>query len=126
MRATLWATPSPSWDGRRPEPSEIATGIPMRELDRDINDTSPSPAVAVVGRGRLGGALAAALGAGPALGRGEAPPPGSEAVILAVPDGALAAAAAALAPGPAVGHCAGALGLDVLAPHRERFSLHPL
>ena len=30
-----------------------------------------------------------------------------------------------MAPGPLVGHCSGALGLDVLAGH-EAFSLHPL
>ena len=30
-----------------------------------------------------------------------------------------------IAPGPLVGHCSGATGLDVLAPH-EAFSLHPL
>ncbi len=30
-----------------------------------------------------------------------------------------------LAPGPTVGHCSGATGLEVLAPH-EAFSLHPL
>jgi len=91
-----------------------------------MNDTPPSPAVAVIGRGRLGTALAAALAAGEPLARGEAPPPATGAVILAVPDAAIAPLAASLAPGPAVGHCAGALGLDALAPHRERFSLHPL
>ncbi len=47
-------------------------------------------------------------------------------MILAVPDDSIEALAATLAPGPAVGHCAGALGLDVLAPHHDRFSLHPL
>jgi predicted short-subunit dehydrogenase-like oxidoreductase (DUF2520 family) len=42
-----------------------------------------------------------------------------------VPDGEIAAAAAAVAPGPLVGHCSGATGLGPLAPH-EAFSLHPL
>jgi len=98
----------------------------MRELDRESNDTPLIPAVAVIGRGRLGCALAAALDADPPLARGEAPPAAAEVVILAVPDGAIAPLAAALAPGPAVGHCAGALGLDALEPHGERFSLHPL
>ena len=32
---------------------------------------------------------------------------------------------AAVAPGPLVGHCSGATGLEPLAPH-EAFSLHPL
>jgi predicted short-subunit dehydrogenase-like oxidoreductase (DUF2520 family) len=46
-------------------------------------------------------------------------------VLLAVPDAEIAAAAAAVEAGPLVGHCSGATGLDVLAPH-EAFSLHPL
>ena len=46
-------------------------------------------------------------------------------MLLCVPDGEIAAAAAAVPPGPLVGHCSGATGLDVLAPH-EAFSLHPL
>jgi predicted short-subunit dehydrogenase-like oxidoreductase (DUF2520 family) len=48
-----------------------------------------------------------------------------EAVLLCVPDGEIGAAAALIAPGPMVGHCSGATGLDVLTPH-EAFSLHPL
>jgi predicted short-subunit dehydrogenase-like oxidoreductase (DUF2520 family) len=91
-----------------------------------MDEIPPSGAIAVVGRGRLGSALAAALGGGPPLARGAQPPLGSAVVILAVPDDAVAGLAATLAPGPAVGHCAGALDLDALAPHRERFSLHPL
>jgi pantoate--beta-alanine ligase len=58
------------------------------------------------------------------LGRG-ADAAGATTVLLCVPDGEIAAAAAALAPGPLVGHCSGATGLGVLAPH-EGFSLHPL
>jgi predicted short-subunit dehydrogenase-like oxidoreductase (DUF2520 family) len=50
---------------------------------------------------------------------------GFDIVMLAVPDGEIAHAASAVEPGPMVGHCAGALGLDVLAPH-EAFSVHPL
>ena len=68
----------------------------MRELDRAITDTSPN-AVTVVGRGRLGSALAGALGSGAPLARGELPPSSSDVVILAVPDGAIAALAATLA-----------------------------
>jgi predicted short-subunit dehydrogenase-like oxidoreductase (DUF2520 family) len=91
----------------------------VRELD----------SIAIVGAGRLGSALSAALTAadygvlGP-LGRG-ADARGAGAVLLCVPDGEIAAAAAGIAPGPLVGHCSGATGLDVLAP-REAFSLHPL
>lgn len=84
---------------------------------------------AIVGPGRLGRALSAALRdagmtvEGP-LGRG-ARCPDADVVLLCVPDGAIAEAAASIEPGRLVGHCSGALGLDVLAPH-EAFSLHPL
>jgi predicted short-subunit dehydrogenase-like oxidoreductase (DUF2520 family) len=86
----------------------------VRELD----------SIAIVGAGRLGTTLAAALGAPGPLGRG-ADVRGATAVLLCVPDAEIAAAAAAVEPGPLVGHCSGATGLDVLAPH-EAFSLHPL
>ena len=86
----------------------------MRELD----------SIAIVGAGRLGTVLAAALGAPSPLGRG-ADARGATAVLLCVPDAEIAAAAAAIEPGPLVGHCSGATGLDVLSPH-EAFSLHPL
>jgi predicted short-subunit dehydrogenase-like oxidoreductase (DUF2520 family) len=89
----------------------------------------PSCRLAIVGRGRLGPALHAALTAaghdvaGP-LGHG-ADAAGADAVLLCVPDGEIADAAAAIAPGVMVGHCAGAVGLDVLGA-REAFALHPL
>jgi predicted short-subunit dehydrogenase-like oxidoreductase (DUF2520 family) len=87
--------------------------------------------IAIVGRGRMGPALARALGAaghavlGP-LGRG-ADGAGADVVLLCVPDGQIAAAARAVAPrdGLIVGHCSGATGLDVLAPH-DALGLHPL
>jgi predicted short-subunit dehydrogenase-like oxidoreductase (DUF2520 family) len=94
----------------------------VRELD----------SIAIIGAGRLGSALSAALSAvgfavrGP-LGRG-ADARGATAVLLCVPDGEIATAAARVAggrDGVLVGHCSGATGLDVLAPH-EAFSLHPL
>jgi predicted short-subunit dehydrogenase-like oxidoreductase (DUF2520 family) len=84
--------------------------------------------IAVVGAGRLGTALAAALRAaglavdGP-LGRGAAPD--AAIVLLCVPDGEIAAAAGAIASGPLVGHCSGATGLAALDGH-EAFALHPL
>jgi 2-amino-4-hydroxy-6-hydroxymethyldihydropteridine diphosphokinase len=85
--------------------------------------------VTVIGRGRLGNALAAALhkaGAnvtGP-LGRG-ATAESAPVVLLCVPDREIAAAAAVVVPGPIVGHCSGVATLELLAPH-EAFSLHPL
>jgi predicted short-subunit dehydrogenase-like oxidoreductase (DUF2520 family) len=102
----------------------------MRELERDFSsDTSACRCLAIVGRGRVGHAVAAALGragyvvAGP-LGRG-ADGRDVDAVLLCVPDAEIAAAAAQIVPGPLVGHCSGATGLGALAPH-EAFSLHPL
>ena len=98
----------------------------MRELDRIPTSLR---SCAIVGGGRLGTALAAALAAtgleidGP-LGRG-ADPAGAGAVLLCVPDSEIAAAAAAVTPGVPVGHCSGANGLDVLAGH-EAFAFHPL
>jgi predicted short-subunit dehydrogenase-like oxidoreductase (DUF2520 family) len=105
-------------------------------------------AIAIVGAGRLGTALATALsapgvGADRALSRGAASalpaaglrvdgpfgrgadPRGVDAVLLCVPDGEIAAAAAALTPGLPVGHCSGANGLGVLGAH-EAFAMHPL
>ncbi|HWF55524.1 MAG TPA: Rossmann-like and DUF2520 domain-containing protein [Solirubrobacteraceae bacterium] len=102
----------------------------MRGLERDYPTDSPHCArLAIIGRGRLGTALDRALSGvgydliGP-LGRG-ADAAGAEVVLLCVPDAEIAAAAAMIAPGPLVGHCSGATGLGVLAPH-DAFSLHPL
>jgi predicted short-subunit dehydrogenase-like oxidoreductase (DUF2520 family) len=85
--------------------------------------------IAIVGSGRLGTALAPALRAaghsvsGP-HGRGF-DGSGHEVVLLCVPDGEIAGAAAAVRPGPILGHCSGATGLDVLG-EREALGLHPL
>lgn len=80
---------------------------------------------AVVGRGRVGTALVRASRRfeGP-FGRGF-DGSGFDAVLLAVPDGRIAEAAALIAPGRLVGHCSGATPLAALAPH-EAFGLHPL
>ncbi len=83
----------------------------------------------MVGRGRLGNAMADALTRagyellGP-LGRG-ADGAGADAVLLCVPDKEIAAAALSITARVPVGHCSGATGLEPLAPH-EAFSLHPL
>jgi predicted short-subunit dehydrogenase-like oxidoreductase (DUF2520 family) len=106
----------------------------MRELERDFSLDEPScrpSRIAIVGAGRLGTAIAGALGPDPAfaldgpLGRG-ASPADSDVVLLCVPDGEIGAAAALIPPGPAVGHCSGATGLAPLSPHTDAFSLHPL
>lgn len=83
----------------------------------------------MVGAGRLGRAVVATLRAvsiavsGP-HGRGYAGA-GDAAVLLCVPDDAIPAAAAAIAPGPLLGHCSGASTLSVLG-ERRAFSVHPL
>ncbi len=122
----------------------------MRELERDSSSSAlgrarsaPVPDarrpgsgadrrhlhLAIVGNGRLGRALAAGFRDagypvdGP-LGRG-ADGVGADVVLLCVPDAEIAAAAFRVAPGPLVGHCSGATGLDPFG-EREAFSLHPL
>lgn len=117
----------------------------MRELERDsIADDPPCPpssgraprTLAIVGAGRLGTELGAALRdaslklpegpwhvTGP-HGRGYTGT-GAAAVLLCVPDREISSAAALISPGRLVGHCSGACGLEVLEPH-EAFSVHPL
>jgi predicted short-subunit dehydrogenase-like oxidoreductase (DUF2520 family) len=79
--------------------------------------------VRVVGaRGRVGSAVSARLAErGVALRDG-----GADLVLLCVPDGAIAAVAAELEPGPWVAHVSGATPLAALDPHVRRFGLHPL
>jgi predicted short-subunit dehydrogenase-like oxidoreductase (DUF2520 family) len=101
----------------------------VRELDRNPSETPPLRC-AVIGAGRLGHALTAALRnaglsvEGP-LGRGADPE--ADVVLLTVPDGEIEAAATVLTARNArfVGHCSGATTLEPLAG-REAFSLHPL
>ena len=102
-------------------------------MDSIVTDQANTPGrVCVVGPGRLGRALATALGhAGVAVlgpvGRGEAVP-AADAVLLCVPDAEIpAAAAAAAGSAPLVGHTSGATPLTVLAPAGGgHFGLHPL
>jgi predicted short-subunit dehydrogenase-like oxidoreductase (DUF2520 family) len=95
--------------------------VPVSELPHGWCD--------IVGRGRMGGALASALEnagvpvRGP-LGR-DADSSDAALVLLCVPDREIGAAAAAIPPGPIVGHVSASASLDLLAPH-ERFALHPL
>jgi predicted short-subunit dehydrogenase-like oxidoreductase (DUF2520 family) len=85
--------------------------------------------VVIVGAGRLGRSLQALLARTgtevPTVGRGAVLPP-ADVVLLCVPDREVRSAAAAIPPGPVLLHTAGALDLDVLEPHPERGSLHPL
>ena len=115
----------------------------MRELEQELHPTTaparPSP-VAIVGPGRVGGALAAAAAAASievrVAGRDDALEACREAevAVLAVPDAAIGevarTVAAAVPPLRLVGHTSGATGLDALEPCAEAgaatFSLHPL
>jgi predicted short-subunit dehydrogenase-like oxidoreductase (DUF2520 family) len=94
-----------------------------------------SPACAVVGTGRAGGAFATALaeqgwqvrtrrGTDDLAGLDTA----GELVLLCVPDGAVAEVARRLTPSEdrVVAHCAGSLGLGALAGHPRAASVHPL
>lgn len=79
--------------------------------------------VTVIGRGRVGSAVAARLAERGVELRDE----GGEVVLLCVPDSAISDVAGGLTPGDAwIGHVSGATPLSALAPHIRRFSLHPL
>jgi pantoate--beta-alanine ligase len=90
----------------------------------------------LIGPGRAGTSLARALArAGwevrPALGRHDDVRSAARDVdllVIATPDAAVAAVAAAVEPveETVVAHLAGSLGLDALSPHRRRAAIHPL
>jgi predicted short-subunit dehydrogenase-like oxidoreductase (DUF2520 family) len=101
------------------------------QTHRPATERPRSLHVGVVGRGRLGTTLAAALREaghrvdGPA-GRGERPQ--GEVLVLCVPDAEISAAAEAVAAAaPIVGHTSGATPLTALEPSgADAFRLHPL
>jgi predicted short-subunit dehydrogenase-like oxidoreductase (DUF2520 family) len=95
------------------------------------SDEGCSAACAIVGAGRVGTVLAAALRAagldvhGPL--RRDEPITADGPVILCVPDGQIATAARAVAGTRLVGHTSGATTLEpLLAAGHEAFSVHPL
>ena len=78
--------------------------------------------VKVVGRGRVGSAVAARLSE-----RGHSVVEDDpELVMLCVPDRVIGQVARTIAPGPWICHTSGATSLSALAPHVKRFTLHPL
>jgi predicted short-subunit dehydrogenase-like oxidoreductase (DUF2520 family) len=105
------------------------TGI---RSDREM----PGPrAVRIVGPGRAGQAFAGALTAAgwtvdvlPRDADPGAAAGGVDLVLVTTPDAGVAGVAGAIRPVPStvVAHVAGSLGLDVLAPHPRRASVHPL
>ncbi|MEL7210044.1 MAG: DUF2520 domain-containing protein [Actinomycetota bacterium] len=90
----------------------------------------------VVGPGRAGGSLAAALGSAgwevrAPLGRSDELTRAAQEVdllVIATPDAAIAEVAASIEPvtSTVVAHLAGSLGLSVLEGHERRAALHPL
>ncbi len=92
--------------------------------------------IRIIGPGRAGTSLAAALSArgwefAGFCGRGDDVSRAAHAVdvlVIATPDDAIADVAAAVEPvaGTAVAHLSGSLGLDALAPHQLRAAVHPL
>jgi predicted short-subunit dehydrogenase-like oxidoreductase (DUF2520 family) len=79
--------------------------------------------VNVIGRGRVGSAVAARLEErGIPLAERDA-----EVTLLCVPDTAIPDVAQGLSVGPGwIGHVSGATSLSALDPHERRFSMHPL
>jgi predicted short-subunit dehydrogenase-like oxidoreductase (DUF2520 family) len=119
----------------------------VRELERDLPETAGSaadttalPRLVIVGRGRVGGALArSTMAAGlevATAGREdlERACARAEAALLCVPDDSIGVACKAVArfvpPVRLVGHVSGATALDALGPAAaagaDTFSLHPL
>jgi predicted short-subunit dehydrogenase-like oxidoreductase (DUF2520 family) len=79
-------------------------------------------AIDVVGRGRVGAALAARLTSHGLIAQGRAP----DLVVLCVPDAAIASVARSRPLGPWIAHMSGATPLRALDPHVRRFGVHPL
>jgi predicted short-subunit dehydrogenase-like oxidoreductase (DUF2520 family) len=77
--------------------------------------------VNVIGRGRVGKAVAARLEE-----RGVEVRDDAELALLCVPDSAIHDVASCLAPGSWLAHTSGATPLSALDPHERRFGLHPL
>lgn len=77
--------------------------------------------VTIIGSGRVGSAVAARLSE-----RGLRVGADGDVVLICVPDDAIAEVSAGVGAGPWVAHVSGATPLSALAPHRRRFSLHPL
>jgi len=78
--------------------------------------------IRIIGRGRAGSAIGARLSErGHQLVDSDA-----DLVLLCVPDGAISEVARSIAPGPWVAHTSGATPLAALAPHTQRFGVHPL
>jgi predicted short-subunit dehydrogenase-like oxidoreductase (DUF2520 family) len=78
--------------------------------------------VNVIGRGRVGTAVAARLEE-----RGvELRDDDADLVLLCLPDRAIAEVADSISPGPWVAHTSGATPLAALDPHSKRLSVHPL
>ena len=79
--------------------------------------------VNVIGRGRVGSAVAARLEERGIALRDD----GAELVLLCVPDAAIRDVARDLVPGPGwIAHVSGGTPLGALDPHERRFGLHPL
>ena len=77
--------------------------------------------ITIIGSGRVGSAVGSRLRE-----RGVSVEADAGLVLICVPDDAIAEVAGGIPPGPWVGHVSGATPLAALAPHRRRFSLHPL
>src|SRR5436190_1909766 len=75
----------------------------------------------VIGRGRVGTAVASRLEE-----RGVELRDDAELVLLCVPDRAIVEVAREIEPGPWLAHVSGATPLAALDPHERRFSMHPL
>ena len=109
--------------------ADLAVGTePVRSTSRHTGSAKLD--VCVIGPGRAGTTLAAALQSaghsvtGP-VARGQLVPADCDAILVCVPDSNIAEVVSALPAGPLVGHCCGAHGTELLG-NRRGFCLHPL
>ena len=78
--------------------------------------------VNVIGRGRVGSAIALRLAE-----RGiEVREAAADLILICVPDSAIANVASGIEHGPWIAHVSGATPLAALDPHTRRFGIHPL
>src|SRR5207247_7845473 len=126
----IWTLPasSPGNEHRTPAtsgippspPTQVRFGCPVsgRELEREMFES-----VNVIGRGRVGSAVAARLEE-----RGVELREDGELVLLCVPDAAIADVCQGLSLGHGqwIAHVSGATALRALDPHTRRLGLHPL
>src|SRR5436190_19945691 len=111
---------------RRPSVRCRVTTVDTSQRDSEgspiLVEHSMFTSIRIIGRGRVGSAIAARLSE-----RGhQLVDQGADLVLLCVPDAAIGEVAQSITSGPWVAHTSGATPLAALAPHTQTFGVHPL